>query len=418
MGTLRPPWHGVSKLCLALGFSSMFYAGCSDAPPIDEIPDGGSSAGPTGGTAGQTTTGGNSGTTASGGASGASTGGSPSGGNAGTPTGGNAGSPSGGNAGSPNGGTAGVPTGGSAGTPSGGNSGMPTGGSAGTPTGGNAGAGGSVPGDRGTAEGTCARWNGDRANMSEGTWSGNVASCDVGDISADGRANALKLINLYRWLADLPAVATEAGRDRQAQACALMMEAEGSLSHEPGTDWACYSAEGADGASSSNISGGPGVSSIEAYMVDNGNATTIGHRRWTLSNSLGPIGLGSTGPGGSSCFQNLSGSGRAGKMWMAWPPPGIVPLQAFGTGRSTIDDTGWNIQSDNINLAGAVVTVTAGGTNMPVTVTQLMGGYGSRYAIRFNPMGWDTTAGQTYAVSVTGISTPISYEVQVVTCAQ
>jgi hypothetical protein len=33
-------------------------------------------------------------------------------------------------------------------------------------------------------------------------------------------------------------------------------------------------------------------------------------------------------------------------------------------------------------------------------------------------MGWDTTAGQTYAVSVTGISTPISYEVQVVSCAQ
>jgi hypothetical protein len=283
------------------------------------------------------------------------------------------------------------------------------------PTGGT---GGSVPGDRGTAEGTCARWNGDRANVSEGTWSGSVASCTVGDISADGRANALKLINLYRWLADLPAVVTDPTRDAQAQACALMMEAEGSLSHSPGEDWLCYSEEGAMGASSSNISGGPGVSSIEAYMVDNGNATTIGHRRWTLSNSLGPIGLGSTGPGGSSCFQNLRGMGRAGKQWMAWPPPGIVPLQAFGTGRTTIDDTGWSIQSDSVNLSGAVVTVTSGGTDMPVTVTQLMGGYGSSYAIRFNPMGWDTTAGQTYAVSVTGISTPISYEVQVVSCAQ
>jgi hypothetical protein len=38
------------------------------------------------------------------------------------------------------------------------------------------------------------------------------------------------------------------------------------------------------------------------------------------------------------------------------------------------------------------------------------------YAIRFNPSGWTTQAGRTYAVSVTGISTPINYSVQVVDC--
>jgi hypothetical protein len=274
-----------------------------------------------------------------------------------------------------------------------------------------------VPGDRTTPEGTCARWNADRVDLSEGTWSGNVASCMAGDISPNGRANALKLINLYRWLADLPAVATDPVRDSQAQACSLMMEAEGSLSHEPGEDWTCYTAEGATGAGSSNISGGPGVVSVDRYMVDQGNATTIGHRRWTLSNSLGPIGLGSTGTG-ASCFQNLRGTGRAGKPWMAWPSPGFIPLQAFGSGRGgTIDATGWTVQSDDINLAGAAVTVTSGGTNMPVAVTQLQGGYGSRYAFRFTPTGWTTAAGQTYAVSVTGIPTPISYEVSVVNCA-
>ena len=102
---------------------------------------------------------------------------------------------------------------------------------------------------------------------------------------------------------------------------------------------------------------------------------------------------------------------------MAWPAPGIIPIQAFAPSRGSIDDTGWTIQSDSIDLGDAVVTVTSGGTAMPVTVTQLMGGYGSRYAIRFNPMGWDTAAGQTYAVSVTGVDAPISYEVVVVSCA-
>ena len=101
---------------------------------------------------------------------------------------------------------------------------------------------------------------------------------------------------------------------------------------------------------------------------------------------------------------------------MAWPPPGMVPLQAFGTGRTTIDTTGWTIQSDSINLAGAQVTVMMDGAAQPVTVTQLQGGYGSRYAIRFNPMGWTTQAGKTYSVSVGGVSMPITYDVQVVAC--
>jgi hypothetical protein len=237
-----------------------------------------------------------------------------------------------------------------------------------------------------------------------------------GDISADGRANALRLYNLYRWLADLPAVTTDATRDRQAQACALMMRANGMLSHTPPMTWRCWTQEGADGAGSSNISSGPGVASADGYMIDPGNATTIGHRRWILSNSLGPIGIGSTATG-ASCMQNLRGTGRAGKPWLAWPPPGNVPLQAIIGRRGSTDSTGWTVQSDNINLASAAVTVTSGGEARPVTVTQLMGGYGSRYAFRFNPQGWQTTAGQTYSVSVTGIATPISYDVSVVNCA-
>jgi hypothetical protein len=261
----------------------------------------------------------------------------------------------------------------------------------------------------------CARWNGDRTNLSEGTWSGSVEGCMPGDISADGRANALRLYNLYRWLADLPAVTTEASRDRQAQACALMMRANGMLSHMPPNTWTCWTQEGADGASSSNISSGPGVSSADGYMIDPGNPTTIGHRRWILSNSLGPIGIGSTATG-ASCMQNLRGTGRAGKPWMAWPSPGIIPLQAIVARRGSLDSTGWTVQSDNINLAAATVTVTSGGMARPVVVTQLMGGYGSRYAIRFNPQGWTTAVG-TYSVSVSGVTPAISYEVNVVDCA-
>jgi len=268
-----------------------------------------------------------------------------------------------------------------------------------------------------TAEATCARWKADRANLAEGTWSGNVASCVVGDISADGRANALRLFNMYRWFADLPAVVTEASRDAQAQACALMMDANNMLSHEPPSTWLCYTAEGAMGAMTSNISSGPGVGSVAGYMLDSGNETTHGHRRIVLSNRLGPIGLGSTGQGGASCMQNIGGTGNAGKTWVAWPPPGPFPMQAYGSGTRTLSATGWSVQTQrSISLTSATVSVTSAGADRPMTMTQLTGTYGESNAIRLVPAGWTPAAGQSYTVAISGITTPISYTVDFVDC--
>jgi hypothetical protein len=197
-----------------------------------------------------------------------------------------------------------------------------------------------------------------------------------------------------------------------------MMDANNMLSHTPPTTWLCYTALGAMGASTSNISGGPGVSSVDLYLIDTGNETTFGHRRIVLSNQLGPIGLGSTGTGGSSCMQNIGGTGKAGKTWLAWPPPGVFPLQAYqpqARGRG-LSDTGWSFQSEKMVLTGAQVTITSGGTNMPVTVTQSTGNYGNTNGISMLPMGWTVAAGQTYSVSITGITPPVSYDVQIVSC--
>jgi uncharacterized protein YkwD len=286
-----------------------------------------------------------------------------------------------------------------------------------TGTAGTRGTGGTSSGAGRTAADTGARWKSDRANLAEGTWTGNVASCTVGDISADGRANALRLFNMYRWFADLPAVVTEASRDAQAQACALMMDANNMLSHDPPNTWLCYTDVGAMGAMTSNISSGPGVSSVAGYMQDNGNETTFGHRRIVLSNRLGPIGLGSTGQGGASCMQNIGGTGTANKMWVAWPPAGPFPIQAYGTGTRTLSATGWSVQTiRSIALTGATVTVTSGGADKPMTMSQLTGTYGESNAIRLVPMGWNPAAGESYTVTVSGVSTPISYTIDFVDC--
>jgi hypothetical protein len=286
-----------------------------------------------------------------------------------------------------------------------------------TGAGGAAGLGGAT-GTAGTsgamdAAAVCARWTADRANLSEGTWSGATASCTAGDMTADARANALRLVNLYRWLAQLPAVVTDPAKDAMDMQCALMMRANNMISHTPPTTWLCYTADGATAAGSSNVSSGQAVSSVDLYMIDPGNDTTLGHRRWVLSNSLGPIGIGGTDR--ASCMWTLSGTGRAGKQWMAWPAAGIIPLQAMRSG-GNVDSTGWSVQSDNINLANAQVTVMMDGAAQPVTVTQLDQNYGAKYAIRFNPSGWATQAGKTYSVAVSNIPTAINYTVQIVDC--
>lgn len=283
---------------------------------------------------------------------------------------------------------------------------------AGGPNGGS----GGVPYDDRSPTGTCARWKADTANLDEGTWSGSVDACSVGDISADGRANALRMVNLMRWLADLPTVTTDDTSNQQAQACALMMTANDELSHNPPMSWKCYSTLGASGAGSGNISSGPGVESVLSYLVDSGNETTLGHRRWILSNELGPIGLGSAGAGGASCMRVLGGNGKANKPWMAWPPPGAFPMQAYRDRYSRVlDDTGWSIQSD-LDLSGARVTITSGGQTKLVKVTQLGPNYATSDAISIIPDGWKAAVGSTYAVSVAGVAMAIDYEVQLIDC--
>ena len=70
----------------------------------------------------------------------------------------------------------------------------------------------------------------------------------------------------------------------RAQDCAMMMGVAKMLSHTPATDWPCYTDAGAMGAAHSNISyERPSASfSIDSFIFDWGNDTTVGHRRWLL----------------------------------------------------------------------------------------------------------------------------------------
>jgi hypothetical protein len=271
-----------------------------------------------------------------------------------------------------------------------------------------------------TADQVCQRWVCDRADMSEGVSTGDIATCDPGDLQPPGRPNALKLVNLYRFLTAMPAVTEDPTFDTDAQDCAIIQAANG-LTHTPATTAICYNAAGATASDRSSICGGQAVGCIDLYMDDSANATgpNFGHRTWILANSLGPVGFGSVGSGGrtmtASCFYQVGGTGKAGVPYVGWPPAGPVPLQAFTA--TELDKSGWSLQSDTINLGSATATVMDGTTNQPVTVSTNLGSYGAKYAMGITPNGWTSVAGHSYTVTIGGTTTPISYTVQVVDCS-
>lgn len=264
----------------------------------------------------------------------------------------------------------------------------------------------------------CQRVLDDRADVSEGLWDGSVASCEPGVMSLDWQERALKSSNLYRWLVGQPPLTLSVESNPSLQECAVMMHAAGTLSHSPGETWPCYTGGGASGAGVSNLAGVAAVQAVDLYMADPGNATTIGHRRWILSDWIGSTGFGSTN--GWSCMQVVSGYGGSGgsSSWIAWPPPGYYPMELHYVAYQTIDQTGWTIQTNGISINDATAQVTENGQDKPVDSILLAGNYGSAGAIKITPQGWKIQAGASYEVTVIGASQDIQYSFEAVDCSE
>lgn len=277
----------------------------------------------------------------------------------------------------------------------------------------------------------CKRWLDDRADMTEGKWDGDFASCKIGELDKTGHDNALKIMNLYRFLSGLPEVKEDPDFGKKAQACATLMGANDNLSHTPPKAWKCWTDDGAEAADSANLSTAPAVLAMDRYVVDEGavNEKGLGHRRWMLSAQLGPVGIGSTN-------DTVDATGQASCVWVkgtsthefkndfvAWPPEGKLPLSAIRPHAKygSIDETGWSIHSDTLDFAAAKVVVKAGSKELAIKLRTLTAGGGSKQAIAFVPDGWQSEAGQTYEVTVSGATkdgkaNDFFYFVQILDC--
>lgn len=125
----------------------------------------------------------------------------------------------------------------------------------------------------------------------------DIPACRGGRLHEDAIRDAWQALNDIRRLHGLAPVEPDR-HDTAATQAALMLAANGSLSHAPPASWRCHSAAGAKALADSLLSGGvtarnlafhTPAQDIIAWLTDN-NATaadSIGHRRWLLDPFLG-----------------------------------------------------------------------------------------------------------------------------------
>jgi len=127
----------------------------------------------------------------------------------------------------------------------------------------------------------------------------DVEACSEGTLTNQTRERGRMSLNFIRALVGLPAVDYDAGSDAMVQLASLMFAANSAISHDPPTNWHCYTQEGAEGAMLSNIGITAQNSDIgavpEDFVVlwaDDEGVPSLGHRRWLIDPFLPDIAVG------------------------------------------------------------------------------------------------------------------------------
>lgn len=206
-------------------------------------------------------------------------------------------------------------------------------------------------------------------------FTGDVATCKAGTTSIEYQQAVINRINFFRAMIGVPAVTLNTDNSSYQNA-ALMMSANGQLSHQPPSTWKCYSAEGSQGASSSNLAiGVDGANAIDVYMDDWGsNNYMVGHRRWIISPMQSSIATGDV-PGANSLGVNFGGAAPfpQGRRFTSWPSAGYFPTQLLPRSQR------WSLSTYGLGLGQAEVAMKNITTGEIYTVTKekYVSGYGN-----------------------------------------
>ena len=273
----------------------------------------------------------------------------------------------------------------------------------------------------GTAYKTTSRWSGavdtsSKAAVNSAYWSryapkynvlvdwlgGSILGCLPGLTSATTNNATLSALNYVRSLAGLAPVTFSSSLNSSAQRAALIMAANNSLSHEPTSNWKCWSSSGAAAAGRSNLAlAYPSLHAgqiIDLYMDDQGDSNVAaGHRRWILNPFATVMGTGTTNTANALTVIGPSSAYRPNPPYVGWPTAGYFPNALEPGGR-------WSLSagSKKINFAYArVYAYNHDGVRIPVRKYSVHTGYAQPTVVWQMP-SWIGQNGS-YRIKVTGI---------------
>ncbi|MEP9357583.1 CAP domain-containing protein [Sphingomonas sp. KR3-1] len=255
----------------------------------------------------------------------------------------------------------------------------------------------------------------------------NIAACQAGTLKPEVAQRVLATLNDIRAHHNLPAVTYAPADEPAVQQSALMMAANGALSHNPPTSWLCYTSAGATAAGQSNIYLGTGglrysqdADIMIGWLTDTNNVTAnnIGHRRWLLYPFLSTIAYGrvagtwqtSNRADGASIKVINSTQNTAGPLpdYVAYPFQDY-PAKYFDTSAllsfSVIANKTSNFGANSsVSFANAVITVKARGGAMLTVSNQSWDneGYGLPNSVQWNVAG--LTANTIYDVTINNVT--------------
>jgi len=237
------------------------------------------------------------------------------------------------------------------------------------------------------------------SEASNSGWTGNTSTCTPGTISADAMNKALIRINYFRRCVGLNSDITfDATKNGKCQEAALMLNANGTLSHTPPNTWSCWTQNGSDACGSSNIAMGYSITgSISAYMNDFGSSNKpVGHRRWVLYSKAKVMGIGHTSTYNALWVMGNSSNPVPSNMpaFIPWPPKGYVP--------APLVYARWSFSKRLADFTNTTVSMTDGSGNaVPCTiVSNTDDGYGDN-TIVWEPTGINTTSASDVPYNVT-----------------
>lgn len=230
---------------------------------------------------------------------------------------------------------------------------------------------------------------------------GSLLACLPGLTSALSTNATLTSLNYVRSLAGLAPVTFSAALNAAAQQAALMMDANNTLDHYPGTNWRCWTRAGATAASRSDLAlAYPSLQSgeiVSMYMNDDGSDNVaVGHRRWILNPFSTVMGSGSTDKANALTVVGPTSASRPNPRYVSWPTPGWFPNAMEPHGR-------WSLSSglNSVSFARAQITVYDGTHRLRIRKYAVENGYAQPTLVWQMPASFSRT--HSYKVVVTGI---------------